>query len=354
LQFNLEYDDFKRLNLNSYIGYGFSDKKMKYELEYSHQLLKDRSLRIDASVFRRLNALFYGLTGIFTGYNTITSLLTKDDYYNYYYSSGYDIRVSKSFIPQVELALRYHQEKQTTANTNTNFSIFKKDRKFRDNPRINDAFQRLVGFSLLLDPNKYKLIDFGDGLVSRYTETQFPELFLGFDYSSKKLNSTYEYRKYFAQVEGENNIANFFNIKYKLGAVIFSGDVPFQSLAYFNSTSSALGKDFSFRTMDYQEYLGDKIYYFNFENNFKNIFWSRVPIINKFSLIGFFNAGKSEISNSNLLLSSSKNFDVTKNVFLEAGFGISGILDFLRVDFAWRLNNRILGKNFRLSILGAF
>jgi hypothetical protein len=354
LQFNAEYDDHKILNLNGFIGYALQDKKSKYEIAFSNELKKESGVKISVSFFKKLNALFYNLTSIFTGYNTITSLLSKEDYYNYYYASGYDISVYKSFLPQIGLTLNYHQEKQTSAKTNADFSLFKKDQKFRDNPSINHAFQRLAGFSLFLDPNKYKLIDFGDGSESRYTETQYPVLNFGFSYSSKKLKSTYEYRMYSASIEGENNLNNFLNIRYRLGTVILNGEVPFQSLAYFNSTASALNKEFSFRTMDYQEYLGDEIYYFNFENNFKNILWSKIPIIKKFSLIGFFNAGKNKISNSNLLLSSPNSFLITKDVFMEAGFGISGILDFLRVDFAWRLNNRIGGKNFKFSILGAF
>ena len=79
-----------------------------------------------------------------------------------------------------------------------------------------------------------------------------------------------------------------------------------------------------------------------------------ILLIGKFCLIGFFSAGKSEISASNLKLAASKNFSGTKDIFMEAGFGISGILDILRCDFAWRLNNKIPGRNFRFSVTGAF
>ena len=354
LQFNAEFDNTKTLNFSGYTGYGFSDKKMKYEVNFSRSPKRESGLKISVSFFQKLKSLFYNLNGIYRGYNTLTSLLSKVDQYNYYYANGYDVSVSKFFTPQIKLALNYHQEKQSTAVTNTDFSIFKKDQKFRLNPAINNSFQRLAGFSLMFDPNVYKLVDYGEGVESKYTETQFPVLNFGFSYSSKNLKSTFEYRKYSASIEGENNLASFLNMRYRLGAVIFSGEVPFQSLGYFNSTTSVLDKDFSFRTMDYQEYLGDRIYYFNFENNFENIFWAKAPLIGKFSLIGFFSAGKSEISASNLKLAASKNFSGTKDIFMEAGFGISGILDILRCDFAWRLNNKIPGRNFRFSVTGAF
>ena len=354
LQLNEEFDDLKTLNIYGYAGYGFSDKKMKYGFDFSYNPKSARGFKVNIGFFQKLKSLFYDLNSIFVGYNTITSLLSKVDQYNYYYANGYDVSISKSFLPQTELALNYHQEIQSTAVTNTDFSIFKKEQKFRNNPAINNSFQRLIGFSLMLDPNIYKIIDLGEGDESKYTETQFPVLNLGFSYSSKKLKSTYEYRKYTASIEGENNLTSYLNIRYRLGAVIFSGEVPFQSLGYFNSTTSVLDKDFSFRTMDYQEYLGDKIYYFNFENNFKNIFWAKAPVIGKLNLIGLFSAGKSEISPSNLQVAASKNFSLTRGVFMETGFGISGILDILRCDFVWRLNNRIPGRNFRFSVTGAF
>ena len=92
------------------------------------------------------------------------------------------------------------------------------------------------------------------------------------------------------------------------------------------------------------------MYYINFENDFGNILWSRIPFLKKLGLIGFFNAGKREICTSNLFLAASKNFSVTDKMYYEAGFGIDGILSLIRLDFAWRLNNRIPGRNFNFSI----
>ena len=43
-----------------------------------------------------------------------------------------------------------------------------------------------------------------------------------------------------------------------------------------------------------------------------------------------------------------KGFSETTGIFQEAGFGINGILDLFRVDFAWRLNNFRSGDNFNV------
>jgi hypothetical protein len=350
LQFNLELNSFtRRTNLNGYIGYGFSDKKTKYELNYTGRFLKDRSLRISAGIFRRLQPLGYNVPGVFRSFNTITSLLDKRDFYDYYYASGWDFRISKLLIPQIGLALRYAQEKQSTAIKNTDYSFRKNTQPFRENPLINDAFQRTVGIGITLDPNIYKFIDYGDGEESRFTETEFPVVTLGFDYSAPKLGSTYEFRKYTVELNGENYFNRLLNLTYKLGTVIYSGNVPYQSLANFNATNAPWDRTLSFKAMGYREYLGDRIYYLNIEDNFRNILWSKIKFMRKWELLGFINFAKSEISAGNMERSAYKDFLTTDGFYAEAGFGIANIFDILRFDFAWRLNNRISGRNFNFS-----
>jgi hypothetical protein len=350
LQFNLDLNSFtRRISMSGYIGYGFSDKKTKYELNYTGRFLKDRSLRISAGIFRRLQPLGYNVPGFFNFLNTASALLDKRDFYDYYYASGWDFRISKLLVPQLGVSLRYVQEKQFTANKNTDYSFRKNNQPFRDNPPVNDAFQRTVGLGLTIDPNKYKFIDYGDGEESRFTETEFPVLTLGFDYSAPKLGSTYEFRKYAAELNGENYFNRLLNLKYKLGTVFYSGNVPYQSLAHFNSTSAPWDRNLAFKTMSYREYLGDKIYYLNLENDFANLLWSKIKFIRKWSLVIFANIAKSEITAGNYQLSSFKDFSTTDSFYAEAGFGIANIFDLIRLDFAWRLNNQIPGRNFNFS-----
>jgi len=348
LQFNLDINSRNRRNfINSMAGYGFSDEKFKYEVNYSGMFLKDRSLRINAGIFNRLQMLSVsGISGLYRAFNTISSLFNKSDYYDYYYSSGWNLSISKQLIQQIRLAIRYSQEKQTSAITNTGYSVFKNSQPFRVNPAVNEAFSRIIGASVLLDLNKYSYIDFGNGEESRYSETDFPTLTLGADFSFKKLNSTYEYKKYTAVLAGENYFNRLINLRYSFGAVLFSGGIPVQSLGYFNASSAPWVNSLSFRTMKYREFLGDKIYWLNLENNFGNLVWSKIKFTKKWDLLIFYNAGKSIISESSYRLAADKNFSGTNNIFMEAGFGIGNIFDLLRFDFAWRLTNLADGNNF--------
>ena len=351
LEFNLSSTNkSRRARFDSYIGYGFSDKKTKYEINGELTLGKDRSTQIDASFYRRLQPLSFTISGLYSIYNSLMGLFDKQDLLDYYYASGYNIEASKFLIPQIRVSIKYNQEKQFTVFKNTDFSIRKGDQPFRNNPPINDGFQRLIGFGLLLDPNKYKFIDYGNGEIERFTETNYPDLEVGLDYSSKKLNSSYEFRRYYALLTGANYFNRFLNLSYKAGAIYFNGSVPVQALEFFNSNNGVFRSDFSFRTMNYREFLGDNLYYLSVENDFGNILSPKIIFLKKIRLIGFFNAGRSEISTQNLAFLPAGTNPQTDKTFIEAGFGIGGIMDLLRLDFAWRLTNRRPGSNFNFSI----
>ena len=357
LQFNLKLNSFdKKSSLDGFFGYGFSDKKSKYELSYSGSFQRANSLKINASVYNSLRSIGYQTTGFFEAFNTISALVRKRDFYDYYYANGWGFSVSKLLIPQIGLTLKYNQEKQLTAYKNTDYSIFKKDDLYPENPAINDAFQRTVGVGLTIDPNIYKFIDYGDGDESRYRETDYPKLTLGYEITPKSLGSTYENRRYYAELNGSNSAGRFINLKYKIGGVYLSGDVPYQSLGYFIGSAVLRDRQFSFRTLKFRDYLGDRVIYANIENNFSNILFGFIKPIRKWELIGFANFGKTEITNSNYNLASVKNFGITDGWLVEAGFGIGNIFNLLRVDFAWRLTNKSADKsnNFRVTISPSF
>jgi hypothetical protein len=358
LSFNLGYrGKLNRVNADGYFGYGFADKKSKYYLTYTQRFLNDKRLTFNGGVYNRLQPLSYiNYTGLSIFYNTLKALFFKEDNLDYYYANGYNLSLNYNIIPQLGLGLQYVQEKQTSAEKNTDYSIFKKDYQYKDNTPINDAFQRTIGLNVRINPNKFRAIDWGDGDISRFRETDFPQLNLAFSYTGKDLNSTYENKKYSAIILGNNYINSFFNFRYRFGFEYAQGELPFQSLLYFRSNTGTLDAPLGFTAMKYQEFLGDQIFYLNFENNFGKLVWGNIPVLKNFNLIGLFSMGRNFISSENYNLAATKTFSITDGVYMEAGFGISRILDIFRLDFAWRLNNYngIRGKLFGNLIVEFF
>lgn len=333
------------------LAYGFSDSKTKYTLSTSAFLLNNRKLFFNVDIFQNLRVMFKAPSFLSYAENTAFSLLLKNDKYNYYYGNGYSLALGYKLIPQFSFTLKYSQEKQSTATKQTDYSFLKQSELFQDNPIINDAFRRTIGFVVTIDPNSFRGIDWGTGEVSWFKITNFPILTFGYDFAGKDyLLNTFDNRKYHAYLTGTLNPFLFIKLNYRFGGVYYSGAVPYQSLAYFNTSVHGFGSEYAFVTMEYDEFLGDRIYYGNIENNFGKILWGNIPILRNFDLLGFFNIGRSFISNGNLILAKNNSSLITDGIFAEAGFGIGNILDFFRINFGWRLNNFHSGKNFKFSI----
>jgi hypothetical protein len=351
LGLDLSYNkDFGKYNISTYLGYGFGDKKTKYNIDAKLRLLKDRNLWVNLNFYNDLNADFLNeRTPSRIIENTFYTLFYKKDRENYYYGNGYSLYASKTVIPHLRLGLLYSQEKQVTAYKTSDYSFRSKNALYPDNPVINDAFRRKVGTEVRIDPNNYYGVDWGDGDITRFRYTEYPRLILRYEYSSKSLGSTYEYSKFFYNFYGQNRVNSFINLKYRFGGLFMNGTVPYQDLAYFSTRSHISPELMPFIVMDYNEYLGDKLFFLNLENNFGRILWGNVPLIKRFDLIGFFNAGRTEISSSNrIFLNNGYPFNpsTTDGLYMEAGFAIDKIFELGKTSFAWRLNNLKEGKNF--------
>ncbi len=350
LGLNANYNkDFGKYYVETFLGYGFGDKKTKFDISARFRLLNDKSLRISTRFFNNLNGIFTtdrSMVRILD--NNLYTLFYKKDKYNYYYGNGYSISINKTIIPQIRFGINYFQEKQTSAFKTSDYSFLRKSQSYPDNPLISDAFKRTVGFELRIDPNKYYGIDWGDGEISRFRNTEYPRLTLKYDYSGKSLLSTFENRRYSFNFYGQNRFNSFLNLKYRFGGVYINGSVPYQDLAYFHTHLRTDPENIGFIVTDYNEYLGDRMFFLNLENNFGRILWGNVPYIKSLDLIGFFNAGQSDISSTNKSSLSNYPYETstTNGIFMEAGFAIDRILEIGRINFGWRLNKFKQGKNF--------
>jgi hypothetical protein len=275
-----------------------------------------------------------------------SALLSKKDMYTYYYSNGYSLNIYKKIIPQIGLGLGYKQDKQQTAYVTTDYSFTQKESAYTVNPSINDAFRRELSVYFIIDPNKYRAIDWGDGDITRFKITEYPSLIFKTDNSWRDaLGSTFDNRKYLVEIQGSHNFVDRFKPTYTLGARFVNGNVPYQDLGYFEIYTTIIS-NVVFSNMDYREFYGDKLFYFLIENDFGKIFPASVPLFKSMRFKGYFNAGRSYMSGNALTLNKDKNLPATQGLFMETGFAFTDILDFVAVYFGWRLNNYSDGNNF--------
>ncbi|MCI0472150.1 MAG: DUF5686 and carboxypeptidase regulatory-like domain-containing protein [Ignavibacteria bacterium] len=342
--------DFGRYTSDLYFGYGFDDAKTKYKFNFGTQMLNDRSLRLNFSAYDFLSSPFMDRQWYHDWDNTGSALISKKDIYTYYYSTGYSIDIFKKIIPQIGAGIGFMQDKQNSAKVTTDYSFTQKENAYTVIPPINNAFRRTLSLSLILDPNLYRAIDWGDGDISRFRITEYPVLSFKTENSWKDfLGSTFDNRKYTVEIRGENNFAARIKPKYMLGFRSVNGNIPYQDLGYFDIYTDGKN-DRVFAVMNYRDYYGDKLFYFLFDNDFGKLFPSSIPVLKSIKLIGFFNAGRSYLSGNSTGLSPNKDLAATRGLFTEAGFILADIMDFVDLYFGWRLSNYKEGNNFNFYL----
>lgn len=338
--------DFGRVNSSLYYGYGFDDKKAKVKFDFSTQLLRDRSLRLNISGGSYLFSPFMKRGLMDDLLNILYTLGTKKDRYAYYNYLGFNANVIKGIIPQIALGLGYQQAERTSAKVNSDYSIIKRPNSYSMQPIINDDIRRSISVILRIDPNNYRAIDWGDGDFTRFRITEFPYVTLSYENASKDLlKSTFDNRKYSIELYGSNKFSSRIRPAYKMGLKFMNGSVPYQDLLYFDVFKS-VDDAMTFAAMDYNEFAGTQLAYFNIENNFGKFFPRNIPLLNTIDLILFFNVGRSLISDDAQKMLLNNFVKSTDGTFMEAGFALANVLDVVRLNFGWRLNNYKPGSNF--------
>lgn len=97
----------------------------------------------------------------------------------------------------------------------------------------------------------------------------------------------------------------------------------------------------TFNMMNYFEFISDEYVSIDYVHHFQGLFFNRVPLLRqlKWRELVTFRAVYGTLSKNNQTDVITKSFStLTNKPYMEAGFGISGILRFVRVDFIYRLN----------------
>lgn len=341
----------QRLNSQLQLAYGFSDKKLKKDFSASYLFGDYRTYKLKLNAYDRLNVLF----GESENYNEITAtllaLIAKEEFRDYYYSNGWDIKFGGEVFPVLNLELGFMNRADNSAFNNSNFAFFYKDRTYRQNPPIYETKVNALTAEFKLDFRNY----IEDGYFRRRTSlgrsyvtfagdvTYSNKDFLksGVDFTTYKLSSNVFVRTFRSAVL---NIRAF--------GMYNDGTLPYQYLHALPGNINLLSTDYSFRTLNVNEIFGEKVFTLNLEHNFRDELFKmlRIPVLKdiELTLSTFFNAAITELGEKSSVI-LPQNVKTFPKPFYEIGFGIGQVLLPLKIEFAWKLNYR--GENnFRVGI----
>lgn len=305
-------------NISFNVGYGFAHHRWSSKLRLERRLLNWWSIYLEGydEIFSQDSWL------LSTRENTLSSILIREDFMDYYRRRGG--LFCFGFKPKgwVDLELGYRMERERNSPGKADWSLFKRDKSFRENPTIEEGLLR----SGIL---KIK--------VNRVTDEQDPpqgwQLLAGYQGGG----GDFSFSRYRLEFELYQRVSIREEIDLRLKAVAVTGADPPQQ--FFLD----LGGIGSLRGCRFKEFSdGERLFLANLEYRFSYGGWfepAGIWFLENLQIILFFDSG--------LVWSSGEEFRPDK-LKSDVGLGLSGgNRDDFRLNFAWRLDK---GDNFRVGL----
>jgi len=322
------------------VGYGFSDKKLKGKiwLKYLFGIL--RTGEIELNIYNKLTDLFSGSVQYSKFTSTVLSLINKQEFRDYYYTRGFNVKLKSEVGSYFNLGLGFFNRTDRSAVNNTDFSFFKRDKKFDKNKNIYETRINAISVSLGVDFRKHiednyykRRISRGKSQIFFDGEVTFASKSVGsqINFTIYKLNS-FIYLKSFAGTSMAINI----------DAVYGDNAVPYQLLYAMPGVISKATQPYAFRSVNIGETVGDRALTVNLIYNWQDDLFRAAGLTFlldlDLTLKTHFNFGYIDVSkkSANILPHKSKVF---KYPLMEAGFSIGRKLFPVSLDLTWRLNH---------------
>lgn len=349
----LYFEDYfdQRLNSDLDFAYGFSDKRFKTDFSFEYLLGDYRTTSLTLNAYNTIKILF-GTSDEYTDLTvSLLALLNKEEFRDYYYSAGFDFKVESEVFPVLALSAGFLNRKDKSAQNNTDYSFFKKDKEYSINPNIYEATINALTAGFKLDFRNY----IEDGYFRRrvLTSSSFTTFAGDITYSNNDwLKSDLNFTTYRLYIDNFTQAfrSSFFNIK--LFGMYNDGALPYQDMYALPGNINLLSKSFTFRTLKVNEIFGERVATMNLEYNFRDELFKLLKLPGfkdwEITLNVFFNSAITEIGSESaaLLPVEIKTFS---KPFYEIGFGLGqGIIPF-QLEFAWKLNYRG-SNNFVISL----
>ncbi len=344
-----EFD--KRLNSSFNVSYGFADKKFKQDLSAYYLFGDYRTYRFDISAFNKTKILFDESDNYGELFGTLSTLFYKEDFRNYYYTNGFSISAEGEILPILKGRFRFTNKTDKSAFNNSDFSFFYKNKSYRPNSPVYEGKTNSISIGFELDFRNY----IEDGFFRRRTALgkSYSTLSMGVTLSDKKLiKSDFDYMKYEFLSRTFLNSFNSTTATIKIFGTYSKGAVPYQDLYAVPGNISTFSSPLTFRTLELNQILGDRVITLNAEYNFRDEIFRllNIPVLSKLEILLtlFFNAAYGDISSGSkeILVNPVQTF---KHPFYELGFSLGQGLLPISLEFGWKLNYRDK-NNFRISL----
>ena len=320
-----------RLNVFGEAGYGLESEKWRYQIGGHLSFLDNFNMNLGAEYHDFTDTQDSWLLPL--GENNLSALFLKKDFFDYYRRRGFSGFGVYNITSGLSLKLAYRDDKYSSLENISNWSLLRSGSDFRLNPAIDEGRMRSGWVSLQLDTRHDLKVPLRGWLISAQAEL-----------AGRELGGDFEFDRYILDVRRYQPIGYTENFDFRLRAGTSRGEVPVQFLFDLGGIGSLPGYDF-------KEFTGNRVILFNSEyRNDGEALFGDIWFVDLFDFVLFFNAGYAwfEADNGSALSFDDISFSDLKT---DVGAAIANSDGTMRLSFARRLDGAGGGLNvaFRIS-----
>ncbi len=319
------WDESRKFALFGSFGYGFGEHRWQFKIGAAQQFgfgnrLFEFGVEGHSITDTRDNWLVGNLE------NTISALLSRYDYRDYYGRKGYTgwlgyyIKKPKT---DIQFKLSYLNDDYDSLSANVNWSLFRTKKSFRENPAINPGEIRSLLFTF----------DLHNLSKSEYMPCGW-NLSMSVEFAGKTLKGGYDFNRYVIDLRRYQPISQYDNINLRLRAATSEGNLPLQR-------RYELGGISTLPAFMYKQFGGNRLLLANIEYIVSGKMFAEgidfpLSLLDNLNLIFFTDAGFVDQVQDNLSLDSGFDNLSFKNIKSDIGFGFGSRDGKYRLGFAWR------------------
>ncbi len=336
-----DYNDTWRVQ--SYLAYGFKDKKFKYGIQAKALLDKKSRLIISGGQRRDVEQIGSSLTATsdVLGRSVGSSSVVNNGQNNLLTNLNLSM-LSLQIEPFTNVIFSVSGSYKRMRSASESFSLDYND------PKTNTVSSTVNQYETIFTANYFpgRKVS-GVGVETRTNPDRLRNLFFQVTRGSRGVfDSDFDYTKVQFTYTQPWFIGGFGILRSSLEAGKTYGEVPLALLSIVPGNQTPFAVFNSFNQLNFYEFVTDTYASLHLQHNFNGRLFARIPFLRKLNLrtvIGFRTAW-GQLSNENILLNTTNNPSQivlrapNSTPYYEYSIGIANILKVLRVDFNFRGN----------------
>jgi len=314
-----DYRDGKFLNFGLYGfgGYGFASKEWQYQLggEFYLNFLDRTTLGLEAHDLTASEDEWI----IPEDENSLAAFFIREDFRDYYRRDGFSAYVSQK-LGRLKLTGAYREDEMLSLKKETDWSLFGGDKRFRNNPSIDQGRLVSTAASLEFDTRNHPRRPQQGWLINAQAE-----------FSRAADDSDFDFDRYLVDIRRYQPLNWGQNLDLRLRVASSRGSLPAQYLFDLGGISTLRGLDFKSLTGNRMA-LGNVEYRLNAGHGRAHDVWFLEP----FNLIFFVDSGLAWFGDDLSAVDGSFDFLSLKRLKTNIGFAITDRDGRVRLNFAKR------------------